>query len=586
MRKSSRKRISTSLPQKHWRISALVLFVFGLSTVLIVRLALLQVVQHDLYVSRAGAQQSVSRELPPERGEIFLSDQGEPYPVAVNRQYFLVYAVPGEVQDPARAARELSGALDIDESALREKLAKTSDPFEVIKHRLSDEEVERVHALHIGGIFLLPEIFRYYPGFDLASQTIGFVGMRGDRYEGQYGIEASFEDALKGESGFVSSKRDAGGRQIALGEKSFLAPEGGVNLVLTVERVVQYEIEKILKDAIETFQADSGTIVVMDPTTGSILGLASFPDFNPNEYSKAENVETFLNPAVSFAYEPGSVMKPITMAIGIEDGKVHAHTEYVDTGFVKEGGFVIKNAEGKVYGRSTMMQVLDESINTGVIFVERLVGNERFREYFTRFGFGEKTGISLPAETAGNIRNLENTNRSTEFFTASFGQGVTVTPIQLANAYAALANGGILMRPRIVDRQIFSDGRVEMVPPEEIRSVVSKDTAREIGMMLRDVVVNGHGKRADVPGYLVVGKTGTAQVAKSDAKGYEEGTNIGSFAGYAPLNDPKFVVLVKIDNPKNVEWAESSAAPTFQKVMKFLLESSNIEPTEAVGKQK
>ncbi len=584
MQKPSRKRLSIALPRKHWRISALVLFVFGLSLVLVARLAMLQVIQHDAYVSRAEAQQSVSRTLPAERGEIFLSDHGEPYPIAVNRQYLFAYVVPGEVQDSARAARDLSEALDLDVSMLAEKLAKTQDPFEILKHRLSDEEVERVRALHINGVFLLPEIFRYYPGFDLASQTVGFVGMQGDQYEGRYGIEASFEDALKGESGFVSNRQDASGRWIPLSGKSLSSPESGASLILTIERVIQYEVEKILKDAITNFQANSGTIIVMDPKTGSILGLASFPDFNPNEYAKTEDAETFLNPAVSLAYEPGSVMKPITMAIGIEDGKVNAHTEYVDTGFVKEGGYVIKNAEGKVYGRSTMIQVLDESINTGVIFVERLVGNERFREYFTRFGFGEKTGIALPAETAGNIRNLENVNRSTEYFTASFGQGVTVTPMQLTDAYAALANGGILMRPRIIDRKLFPDGRVEVVPPEEIRSVVSKDTAREIGMMLRDVVVNGHGKRADVPGYLVVGKTGTAQVAKSDAKGYADGMNIGSFAGYAPLDDPKFVVLVKIDNPKNVEWAESSAAPTFQKVMKFLLESSDIEPTEPIGK--
>ena len=584
MRKVSRKHFSTVPVRKHWRISALVLFVFGLSLVLVGRLVLLQITQHEAFVSRAGAQQSISRSLPAERGEIFLSDRGEPYPVAVNRQYFLAYAVPGEVRDRFRAAHDLSQVLDVDEVSLDEKLSKENDPFEVLKHRLSDEEADRVRALHIDGVFLLPEIFRYYPGSDLASQTIGFVGMQGDQYKGRYGIEASFEDTLKGTVGFVSNERDASGSWIPLVGKSFSAPEQGASLVLTIERVAQYEVEKILKDAVSNFRADGGTIIVMDPKTGSIVALASYPDFNPNEYSKTENAETFLNPAVSFSYEPGSVMKPITMAIGVEDGKVNANTEYVDTGFVKEGGFVIKNAEGKVYGRANMTKVLEESINTGVIFVERLVGNERFREYLTRFGFGEKTGISLPAEITGNIRNLANTDRSTEFFTASFGQGVTVTPPQLASAYATLANGGMLMKPRIVDRILFSDGRVETVPPEEIRSVVSLDTAQEVGKMLRNVVVNGHGKRADVPGYLVVGKTGTAQVAKAGERGYEEGMNIGSFAGYAPLNDPKFVVLVKIDNPKGVEWAESSAAPTFQKVMKFLLESSGIEPTESTQK--
>jgi cell division protein FtsI/penicillin-binding protein 2 len=214
-----------------------VLFVFGLSLVLVGRLVSLQVVQHEAFASRAGAQQSISRSLPAERGEIFLSDRGEPYPLAVNRQYSLVYAVPGEMHDRLRAARDLSQALDIDEVVLNEKLSKENDPFEILKHRLSDEEVDRIRALHIGGVFLLPEIFRYYPGFDLASQTVGFVGMQDDRYEGRYGIEASFEDTLKGEVGFVSNERDASGRWIPLAGKAFSAPEHGASVVLTIESI-------------------------------------------------------------------------------------------------------------------------------------------------------------------------------------------------------------------------------------------------------------------------------------------------------------------------------------------------------------
>lgn len=558
------------------------LFIFCLSLILCARLMSLQVLRHDSFVALAEAQQSVSRALPAERGEIFLSDRGEPYPIAVNRQYFLAYAVPGEVRDLPRTVRDVGSVLNIDTTVLLEKLSKKNDPFEILKHRLSDEEADRLRALRLEGVFLLPEIFRYYPGESLAAQTIGFVGISENRYEGRYGIEASFEETLKGKIGSVSNERDASGRWIPLEGKTVRAPEQGANLVLTIERVAQYEVEKILKEAVGNFQADSGTILVLDPKTGSILALASFPDFNPNEYSKSENPETFLNPAVSFSYEPGSIMKPLLMAIGIEENKVNANSEYVDTGSVKEGGFVIKNAEEKIYGRANMTKVLDQSINTGVIFVERLVGNERFREYLSRFGFGEKTGVSLPAEASGNLKNLANTKRSIEFFTAAFGQGITVTPLQMANAYAALANGGILMKPRIVDHIVFSDGQMQKIPPEEIRSVVSERTAREMGSMLRSVVVNGHGKRADVPGYVVVGKTGTAQVAKSGSKGYEEGMNIGSFVGYAPLGDPKFVVLVKIDNPKNVDWAESSAAPTFGKVMKFLLESSGVDPTEPI----
>lgn len=231
-----------------------------------------------------------------------------------------------------------------------------------------------------------------------------------------------------------------------------------------------------------------------------------------------------------------------------------------------------------------MTKVLDESINTGVIFVEKQVGNQAFREYFSRFGFGKKTDVDLPAELAGNVRNLANPRANLEFFTAAFGQGVAVTPLQMIAAYAALANGGILYKPQIIERIIHSGGE-EKVAPQEVRRVLSEETSRTISRMLRSVVVNGHGKRADVPGYLVGGKTGTAQVAKSDGRGYEEGQSIGSFVGYAPIDDPRFVVLVKIDNPKDVQWAESSAAPTFGQIMRFLLEYARIKPTEQTAKR-
>ncbi|MDP2837946.1 MAG: penicillin-binding transpeptidase domain-containing protein, partial [Candidatus Moranbacteria bacterium] len=227
---------------------------------------------------------------------------------------------------------------------------------------------------------------------------------------------------------------------------------------------------------------------------------------------------------------------------------------------------------------------LDESINTGVIYVEKLLGNKLFGDYLRRFGFGERTGIALPAELSGNLKNLRNEKGTINFFTASFGQGITTTPIQMVMAYGALANGGRLLKPNIVAKVIHADGQAEQYSPVEVRRVISEEASKTIGTMLRSVVVNGHGKRANVPGYTVVGKTGTAQVAKSGAKGYEEGISIGSFVGYAPLDNPRFVVLVKLDNPKNVEWAESSAAPTFGQIMKFLLEYAKIKPTEDIGK--
>jgi stage V sporulation protein D (sporulation-specific penicillin-binding protein) len=555
---------------RHWRIYALVFFVFSGAFVIFVRLYVLQVAAHDEYERMAENQHNLSQEIDPERGTIYLMDSPDPYPLAVNRQASLVYVVPKEVQEPDRLIREFERILQVSGETVEEKLGQKDDPFEVVKRRLSDQEVEQVRNLHLKGVYFLPDPYRYYPGGELASQVVGFVGYQGERFGGRYGLEAYWEERLHGNSGSVVQEKDAGGRWIPISDREFKPAENGESLVLTISREIQYEVEKILRETIEEHQADGGTIIVMEAQTGKLLAMASAPQFNPNEYSKAD-VALFMNPAVSLPYEPGSIMKTITVAIGLEEGKIEPESTFVDTGQVSVGGFNIRNAEDKVYGLQTMTQALEESINTGMIHIEKLVGNKRFADYFRRFGFGEKTGVELPAELAGNIRNLNDLKGDIQFFTASFGQGVTVTPLQMVTAYAALANGGKLMKPQIVEKVFYPDGEAEEIRPQEVRRVVSEATSEKIGRMLRSVVVNGHGKRADVPGYLVGGKTGTAQVASQNTKGYEDGAAIGSFVGYAPLNDPRFVVLVKVVNPKGVQWAESTAAPAFGKVMKFLL---------------
>ena len=270
------------------------------------------------------------------------------------------------------------------------------------------------------------------------------------------------------------------------------------------------------------------------------------------------------------------------MASGIDAGVISPNTTYVDTGVISEAGYNIKNSDGKAYGEQTMTQVLEASLNTGVIFVEKLLGNARFKDYILKFGFGEKTGINLPGELAGNITNLKNLKSHIQFFTASYGQGLTVTPLQVLNAYSAIGNGGNLMKPQIIEKIIYSDGTEKTIEPEIIRPVIKKETSEQVKNMLESVVVNGHGKRAAVPGYRVGGKTGTAQVAKKDSVGYEDGVTIGSFAGLAPLEKPRFAVIVKIDNPKDVLWAESSAAPAFGEVMRFLLTYYNVEPSQKI----
>lgn len=562
------------------RVRVLVLFLVVASGIIGGRLFFLQVLTHDKWVALAENQHNLSQALTADRGEIYIHDGSGIYPVAINREYQMAYAVPKVIVDPDHTALALSGILGLDVQALHDKLARPDDPFEILKKRLSDDEVSRIKAGNFPGIALLPEEYRYYPGGELASQVVGFASLGDTGGAGGYGVEASQDSLLRGTAGTVSLEKDAGGRWIPFSDKTGMQAENGDKLVLTLDRVIQYETEKTLADAVKEFDAERATAIVLDPKTGAVLAMASVPQFDPNNYSKVDDFSLFMNPATSFTFEPGSVMKPITMAMGIDEGKVAPDTEFTDTGSVTISGRVIKNSEDKVYGRCTMTKVLEQSINTGAIYVEKQIGNPVFRDSLQRFGFGSKSGIGLPAELPGNLRNLDNPKADIEFYTASFGQGISVTPLQLADAYAALANGGRLMRPKIVDQIIHPDGSREDVAPVEVRQAVNPETSQLVGQMLRSVVTNGHGKKADVPGYLVAGKTGTAQVARSDGKGYEDGKSIGSFAGYAPLGDPRFVVVVKIDNPKAVQWAESSAAPTFGKIMKFLLEYAKVKPTE------
>lgn len=569
-----------TVPDKNWRLYGLVSVVIGIASVIILKLYILQIHRHSTYVALAENQHERNTELKATRGEIFLQDENEPYPIAVNRELQMAYAVPREMKDVDLAIKSLSEALSMDRNELKEKLSDPEDMFEILKKKLSEDEVRKIREAKISGIYLAPESFRYYPAGELGSQIVGFVGSNGDQQKGMYGVEASLEKVLRGESGMLSQEGDSRGRWISVSDRDVQEAKNGPDVILTINHTVQFEVEKILKSAMDKFSADGATAVVMESKTGRILAMANQPSFNPNDFASTENISRFNNPAVSEPYESGSVFKAFTEAIGMDDGKISPDTTYVDTGVVVEAGYDIRNSDLKSNGVQTMTEVLEKSLNTGVIYIEKLVGNKKFGEYVKMFGFGEKTGIEVPGEVPGNIRNLASIKSDINFFTASFGQGISVTPLQLAMGYGALANNGTLMKPQIVQELRHDNGEVEEIEPEEVRQVISPEASKQISTMLRSVVTNGHGKRADVPGYLVGGKTGTAQVAKTGSKGYEEGINVGSFAGYAPTNDPQFVVLVKLINPKGVEWAESSAAPTFGQIMKFLLEYYKVKPTE------
>jgi len=563
-----------------WRIQAVMFFFFGVLALVFFRLYFLQIIDYASFRALADNQHNIFKKLIPERGEIFLKDKDGLFPVALNREAKMAYAVPLEIDDPQKTSLEIAGSLNLNPEELLAKFSKEEDLYEVIKHRLNDEEAEKIKNSGWKGVHLADEIYRYYPSGELASQVVGFVGWEKEGLAGKYGTEAFFEKRLSGKEGDIFQNRDSSGNWITVGERKITEAQNGESLILTLDHIIQYETEKILKSAVDQFAAESGSVIIMETSTGRILTLANYPTFNPNEYSQVDSMDLYRNPVVSDAYECGSVFKPITMASALDSNRLTPETIYVDSGAVKEAGYSIRNSDLKSYGRQTMTEVLEKSLNTGAIFAQKSLGNKNFLEYLKRFGLGEKTGIELTGESPGDISNLKNLKSNIEFFTASFGQGITVTPLQLISAYNALGNDGVLLKPQILEKVVYPDGSSEEIPPQEVRRVVSRKAVLQISQMLRSVVVKGHGKRADVPGYLVVGKTGTAQVANTEKKGYAEGQHIGSFAGFAPMNNPRFTILVRINNPQAVEWAESSAAPVFGELMKFLLDYYKIEPTE------
>lgn len=492
-------------------------------------------------------------------------------------------------------------------------LKKENDPYEPIENKVDEEKLKILYALLasdssqevnaenlelregkifykndqdlnntesekelvISGVGFQLTNYRYYPEKNIGAHILGFVRNEKDVGRGYYGLEGFFNDELFGKYGSIKTEQSADNNALILNDSEYINAESGSNLILTINRSIQFAVCNKLKEAVRRHGADGGSVVIINPNTGEIIAMCSEPDYDPNYYEEAKNMNTFNNPAIFSQYEPGSIFKAITMAMGLDQDKVKPDTTYNDTGVYKVADYEIKNSDKKANGVVSMVEVLEKSLNTGAIYVMNQIGPEKFLEYIKNFGFGEKTGIELEGESKGDIINLNKEKgkvaKELNSATASFGQGIAVTPLQMVYAFGAIANGGTLMKPYIVKEVIKADGTKVETQPQTIRRVISERAATLLGGMLVEVVENGHGKKAGVQGYYVGGKTGTAQVARKDGRGYEVGAHIGSFAGYAPVNNPKFAMLVRIDRPRDVEWAESSAAPLFGEIAEYLL---------------
>ena len=576
----------------NWRLNLIAgLFLIIGGTVLF-RLFNLQILQHQVYLTQAQAQHENLQKIEPQRGKIFSSDkEGQNYLLATNREFYELFATPRELQKmPDRAEKieqiteALSAFISLPGEEIKKRLNKDNDDYESLDKKITGEQYQKIKELNLPAIYFSKSWKRWYPQKTLACHVLGFVGQdQSDLAVGRYGLEGYYQDVLNGEAGFLADDNPWSG-WTGLPSEIGLEPMDGGNLYLSLDQNIQFLIEKELSQVVDKWQAKSGSIIVMNPKNGEILGLTNWPEFDPNEYSEVEDMSVFLNQSTQEVYEPGSIFKPLTMSAGLDTGVVSPETTYVDTGSVTIGKYTITNAANRSYGQSDMTKVLEKSINTGVVFVEEKLGKERFRQYIERFGFGKTLGIDLTGELSGNLNNLK-TNRDIAYANIAFGQGIAVTPMQILTALASIANGGEMMEPHVVKKIVDANGRETLIPPKVLGQPISSQTASKLTAMLVSTVKNGY-DQVKVPGYYVAGKTGTAQVPDPQGGGYlEESITVHSFVGFAPAYNPAFIILVKLDQPKGIRFASSSLSPVFSNVANFLLNYYHIPPDFAEAKK-
>ncbi len=566
-------------PFQRLRLLRLGFLISGL--LIIAQLFRIQVLSHSFYVALANGQHELFQKLFPARGKIYARDKrsDQEYLLATNQTLTLVYADPESVKDPKGEAAKLAPLLAMDPAELKDKLTNDNVQYRPLKRLVTDDLKNQIAALKLDGIGFAPEDHRFYPEADSAAQVLGFVGSASDGARvGHYGVEGYFDEELAGTQGSLEAEKDSFGRFIAIGKNQLKPARDGDDLLLTVDRTVEYVVCNKLRDWVTKHGASRGSVVIMRPKTGEVLAMCDAPSFDPNAYNKVDDAGVYNNTAIFDAYEPGSVFKTITMATALDTGKIAPSTTFNDPGEARIGPFTIRNADLMAHGLVDMTTILAMSLNTGIVHVEQMLDPGSFLKYVRDFGFGERAGIELQTESPGNVDSL---TKKGDIWpaTASFGQGLSVTALQLAAAYSAIANGGVLMKPMIISEVRHPDGTVEKTEPKMVRRVISERTANLLTGMLVAVVEKGEGKRAAVKGYWVGGKTGTAQIPKKDGTGYETGATIGSFVGFAPIDDPRFTMIVRIDRPKDVQFAESAAAPLFGDIAKYLLDYYEIPPT-------
>jgi cell division protein FtsI (penicillin-binding protein 3) len=521
----------------------------------------LQGVKGATLASEATYQQTETVTVPGLRGSL-LDRHGNP--LAVSEDAATIFATPYQVKDPRRTAAKLAPILDEEESEVLKSLTADSG-FSYVAHKVDVPTAARIARLELPGIGQLPDSLRTYPQGALAGQAIGAVGSEN---QGLTGLEAGEDPVLRGEDGERRIVKDALGEPIRL--ETVTETSDGEDIQLTLDPAIEAKTEEVLAEVGETFAPKGATAIVMDPRDSQILAMANWPPVDPADLSSASS-EDLMNKATGFTYEPGSTFKAFTVASALEEKLVTPETSFTLPPSIQVADRTIEDAEARPTVTLSVAQILAESSNVGAVTIGLQLGSEKFSRWISRFGFGRPTGVQFPAEEQGIVPPLEGYSGST-MGNLPIGQGLSVTPMQMMAGYAAIANGGILKRPQLIEKV---DG--ERVHEPRGRRVVDPEVAAEVRTMLEGVLAaGGTASEVSVPGYALAGKTGTAQVAENGT--YSETKYVASFIGFAPAQDPQLLVSVIVDEPQGEIYGGSVAAPAFGRIAAFALPYLGVPP--------
>ncbi len=555
--------------QAKYRIYTVMAVMCAAGLVLVGQLVRWQIIEHHQFLALAEAEHQDELVIPPHRGQI---RDRVGYLLAGDIVEYDISVSPKIISNPQKTADRLAEVLELPREELLAALTSTT-PWVPVAYGVPQAVGQTLAEWDIVGVQVEPHTRRVYPEGPITAHLLGFVNDNGN---GFYGIEGYYHNLLKGQPGLQAGEHSPFGEIIPLGVSHYIPPVAGATLSLTVDRSIQHLIHRELEAAVRGYGAQRGVVVVLNPKTNAVLGMASYPTYDPNNYAQSDD-RLFFDPVVSEQYEPGSVFKIVTMAAGLDAGVVTPETTIYDGGSIEVGGRIIRNWDLQGHGVVDMTDVLAKSLNVGVSQIAVELGKDRFYTYVKRFGFGRLSEIDLGNEGPGTLKTPKDASwHASDLGTNSFGQGIAVSPMQMAAAVAAVANEGLLMKPYVVDR-IAGGERDGQVEPTVVRRVISEETARTLTEMLVDAL-EGAGSQALVPGYRVAGKTGTAEIPVPG--GYHPTLTLASFAGYLPADDPQMAILVIIDRPTTSRWGSDTAAPTFRRIAEQLVLLMDIPPDD------